>query len=288
MEATDKQEHATEEHQDRRPETQPSGRNIGSPPSHGDQHTPTNDDDELKKFEKITIVLGIVGTLLALGTAVVFYEQFKEMSAQTDTLNTSASQARRDSAEASLRVAEQLRIAQEQAAAARDSVKAIQRQMRQDQRPWIRIDLGDPDPDGKTHWRSRVGDPFKGPIRFTNTGKTPAKHIVANVYIDIIPVGQQLRLPIFLPPWGKQVSLRGAKRTALAGTTIQAGRIFPGNHATQEIDRVQLINGELRPQILSVAEANDLGRVAQVSELFSLGAIPNGGAPVSRLSRRAG
>jgi hypothetical protein len=213
---------------------------------------------ETLTLSRRTYHIAFYAFLAAVVAAAFVFMQVKEMSYQTQIMASQSESAVAGAAIGELNTRRQLAIAQQQANAAQQSVEAIQRQMRQDQRPWIKIDLGDPDPEGKTHWSNRVGDPFKGPIRFTNTGKTPAKHITAEVHIDIIPTDKQLRLPIFLPPWGKQVSLRGAKRTALAGVTIQAGRIFPGNHATEEIDRVELVNGQLRPQILSVSEANDL------------------------------
>ncbi len=98
-----------------------------------------NSKNPMTRFERVTIALAVIGTLLAIGTAVVFYDQFGEMAAQTDALNIAARQARRDSAISDTKTQMQLKLATEQTKAAQDSVKAIQRQMREDQRARIEI-----------------------------------------------------------------------------------------------------------------------------------------------------
>ncbi len=71
-----------------------------------------------------------------------FWGQFRETSAQTDILAISGRQARRDSAESGINTAKQIAIAQQQANAAQESVKAIRRQFAFAQRPWIQVDTG--------------------------------------------------------------------------------------------------------------------------------------------------
>ena len=154
--------------------------NIGGKPS---EETPS--DCERKKFgefERLSlrwarlnaVFVGL--TLFAItGTAVVFWDQFKEMSSQTDILAIAARQARRDSAESSANAARQLSIAQEQAKAAQDSVNAIQRQTEIGARPWLELSkiaiTGGMtiDINGEAH--SQVY------VVATNVGKTPAREV---------------------------------------------------------------------------------------------------------------
>jgi hypothetical protein len=102
------------------------------------------EDDELGEFEARTLRyarwgfgVAIVTLVLALGTGAVFFGQFSEMANQTDLLGRAARQARTDAKDAGIATAKQLVIAQEQANAAKDSVKAIQTQMRIMSRPWV-------------------------------------------------------------------------------------------------------------------------------------------------------
>jgi hypothetical protein len=93
-------------------------------------------DDALGVFERRTLFfarcgfyVGICTLLVIVATAVVFWDQFREMAAQTNILAISARQARRDSAESSIASQKQLGIAQQQANASQDSVKALQEQV---------------------------------------------------------------------------------------------------------------------------------------------------------------
>ena len=107
------------------------------------------EDDELSSFEERSISfarwgigIAIFTILIGVGTAIVFWGQFRETWAQTDILAISGRQARRDSAESSINTAKQIAIAQQQANAAQESVKAIRRQFAFAQRPWIQVDTG--------------------------------------------------------------------------------------------------------------------------------------------------
>lgn len=64
-----------------------------------------------------------IGIVLAAITGVIFYGQFREMISQTDMLDISARQARRDSADSSIATQKQIAIAQQQAASAQASVR---------------------------------------------------------------------------------------------------------------------------------------------------------------------
>lgn len=108
-------------------------------PHSNDIHTETNPNpQESERWFRAPdwwmVILTALTVAVAGITLRVFWKQFKEMQTQTGLLNAQAQQAAQDSVEASQKVEEQLRLTARQAKSAEDSVKAIQRQMRQDQR----------------------------------------------------------------------------------------------------------------------------------------------------------
>jgi len=75
---------------------------------------------------------------------------------------------------------------QMQATAAQDSVKAVQRQMRQDQRAWIVFTPAPPVVEDN--------GPFLQSFKFVNTGKTPAKRIWIDADIEVVKNADSPRL----------------------------------------------------------------------------------------------
>ena len=154
--------------------------NIAGKPS---EETPNDDErKEFGEFERLSlrwarlnaVFVGL--TLIAItGTAVVFWDQFKEMSSQTDILAIAARQSRRDSAESSANAARQLAIAQKQAKAAQDSANAIQRQTEIGARPWLEL--------SEIALAGGITINMKGEVNSLvhvvakNIGKTPAKEV---------------------------------------------------------------------------------------------------------------
>jgi hypothetical protein len=128
-------------------------------------------EEELGKFERTTLLYAkstFVVTFLTLiaivGTAIVFWDQFQEMAAQTDILAISTRQARRDSAEASIATAKQLSIATSQ-------LRHTQRAFALDQWPYMmdtKADLSEPLIPGHEIFVN---------ITFKNVGKSPAQNL---------------------------------------------------------------------------------------------------------------
>lgn len=125
----------------------------------------------------LTALLFAVGAV----TLRVFYRQFGEMQAQTSILSSQAQQAATDSIESAKKVEKQLAVADKQAKAAQDSVKAIQRQMRVDQRPWIR-----PFTTNTADINLVDNQPISITFRYRNLGKTPAKAIRGAIFIEVV------------------------------------------------------------------------------------------------------
>lgn len=145
------------------------------------------EDDELSTFERRTVRLGywgvVIGSLSLLAACVagfLVYHQWWEMNSQTGYMNRAAIEARIDSAKNTLIVQQQLKIAQDQATAAQKQVSAVTRQMRQDQRAWIKVTAYGPKelpaPDA----------PIFGKIAFENMGKTPAKNVTGKAEIEVV------------------------------------------------------------------------------------------------------
>jgi len=115
------------------------------------------------------------------------------MQTHTGILNAQAKQAATDSTEAAKKVEQQLGISQQQVDAAQDSVKAIQRQMRQDQRAWLDIGFG--------NFQWSVNAPVSVPVLVTNVGKTPAIKFLAIVVVEVLTIdkppdlGKELKVP---------------------------------------------------------------------------------------------
>jgi hypothetical protein len=156
-------------------------------------------DNVLTPFERKTVAFGKVGILVAflslLAASVAGYyilQQFKEMAAQTDLLSQAAGKARLDARATEIATAKQLGILQNQLAVA-------ERQIRIDQRPWLKIIFLGDDPDhAKEAYNTTtqvVGGPLKIPLRIVNAGKTPAFHIIGDFVIELVPVGEEPNIP---------------------------------------------------------------------------------------------
>jgi hypothetical protein len=218
-------------------------------PSESHQHGTDSEEQEIERqmsrFERVTISLAIVGTILALGTAVVFYDQFAEMATQTDLLNIAAKQSRRDSAETSIKLEHQLGITQQQATAAqdqviaaRDSVKAIQRQMRQDQRPWIEV------VDKAGQISITEGQPLVWATGIANVGKTAARSVMHVSFIEIVQNGSN---PKFVKDTDHLPRNRAFSRDFIGAmfpshpmiySDVARGRIVPGTKIATEFGMV--------------------------------------------------
>lgn len=134
-------------------------------------------------YEKIRICLEIAGVVTAIALAIltfktllVFNGQLTEMQKQSTILQQQAIQSASD-------FAQQLTIARQQTEAAQESVMAIQRQMRQDQRAWIDIEFG------TFHWAPN--EPLRVPFTLVNTGRTPARDVKGTAVVEKIARGQK-------------------------------------------------------------------------------------------------
>lgn len=130
----------------------------------------------------LTALLVVVGAV----TFRVFYRQFKEMATQTGILNGQAQQAAADSVEAAKRVERQLEFARQQAEAtgkqakaSQDGVYAVKRQMRQDQRAWIKVEINQCVPESANH-------PYAPPVEITNIGKTAAREVNTQIIVQLL------------------------------------------------------------------------------------------------------
>jgi hypothetical protein len=146
--------------------------------------------------------IAIIGIGIATITAALFYVQLNEMTKQTQILASQSEGTNAGSLMDEMDTRRQLVIAQEQAVEARkqakaaeDSVKAIQAQMRQDQRPLLKV---------TSDFIQKpliVGSTVGGTVTFQNIGKTPAKNIVGKWYLRMVRNGEPLRLTYHPKNW---------------------------------------------------------------------------------------
>lgn len=141
--------------------------------------------DALSKFERRVLTATWAGVVVAAGTGILIYSQFRVMSDQTLILSSQTISAAADSIESGRRVERQLAIAEQQAIAAKDSAEAIQRQMRQDQRPWVRITTG--------ALKLSENDFLRIPVHIASLGKTPARTVRTDIVIRKISRNEPLQ-----------------------------------------------------------------------------------------------
>lgn len=131
-------------------------------------------DDELRPFEKETlgvakqtfrltlwaVIIAAIGAAFVLG-------QLQQMTWNNQILASQSESAVTGAIESERITREQLKIARDQATAAKNSVEAIQNQMRLDQRAWVTVDVGE-----------KAGN-FS--VNMHNTGRTPALNVTYTV-----------------------------------------------------------------------------------------------------------
>lgn len=126
--------------------------------------------------QKLIAVAAWAAFVAALLYAVVARLQLNEMRTQTAEIFRQYEVENADASHKAVQWLQQLKIAQQQAQAAQDSVQAIKRQMRQDQRSWIKIEM-------KESPKLIVNkNPF-ATIVVTNIGKTAARNITIEVVV---------------------------------------------------------------------------------------------------------
>jgi hypothetical protein len=141
----------------------------------------------------VLAVVGVIAICIYGGELNVMRQQFTEMSRQTAILNSQAQQAAQDSLAAAGRVERQLNLSEKQVKAAQDQVDAIKKQMHEDQRPWVLVDLNLP-PETTERNNVILGGPLGVAIKINNTGKTIARDVKAYCFVEIVKPGEKLAL----------------------------------------------------------------------------------------------
>src|ERR1700675_1195218 len=106
------------------------------------------------------VVLTTLTFIVAVGTLIIFYGQFREMQTQTTILNCQARQAASDSKEAQKNFERQLQEAKAQTG-------AVLRVMRIDQRPWLSVTPAPP-----SQKLNGIPDEINADVVLANLGKT--------------------------------------------------------------------------------------------------------------------
>jgi hypothetical protein len=207
----------------------------------------------LRENVRIILEIGAVVAAFALAgitlfTLHTFNRQLTQMKEQTKTLSQQAAQSAQDSRQ-------QLELSRKQVVAAQGSVKAIEGQTRQDQRSWIKFEIGklpdvpravEPPKPGDPEETPQflpvpAGWPLTIPLRFTNIGKTAAQNIVAAVCIQMIKKGQEPNIPQGRSPYLTENGMPDRHPT-LPGSPAQVARkaiLYPQETFKQTFSRMQ-------------------------------------------------
>lgn len=163
------------------------------------------DNTGMKKFADLELdarlMIWLTAGIFAMAavTAFILIKQANVMQGQLDEMKSGGDQTDRVIVlnMGQLTTAAKTAVAaKRQADAAQGSVKAIQRQMRQDQRAWIKIEFGP---------LVSHDNPTKGTsiptvaATITNTGKSPAKKIFVKMTMEKVPNGQSPSFTFPLP-----------------------------------------------------------------------------------------
>jgi hypothetical protein len=127
-------------------------------------------------LETCAVIAAFALAGITLVTLRTFNSQLTQMKEQTKTLSQQAAQSAQDSQR-------QLDLSGKQVTAAQDDVKAIQRQMRQDQRAWITIRPGN----------TQIADNqvIEAAFQIENSGKTLAKKFRSDSVLAMLKKGEE-------------------------------------------------------------------------------------------------
>jgi len=203
------------------------------------------------------VILTALTFAVAIGTLVVFYRQFGEMRTQTGILTDQAKQAAADAVEATKRVDRQLKIAKQQADAAQDSVKAIQRQMRQQERAWLTLsETGITIPEENR--------PIELYVRAIDTGKTPARNVHGHTMVKTVEFNKEAALTFPNPHRIDNIGILqpGETMNAIA-TTIRPinSTMLLESRPLEQRERDELIAGDRYVVVYTKVTYDDIFRV---------------------------
>jgi hypothetical protein len=159
------------------PPEQASGNTATETPQAPPEQAEEAIEEAMKPFERRMLIATWVGIAIGVITGLVFIGQFWQMKKQTKILGQQVEDATSDTITAR-------RHARQQLGAMQDQVKAIQRQMRQDQRAWLDIQFD------AISWAENQTIQVR--MTLTNKGKTPAKRVSGRAYVEKILINQKL------------------------------------------------------------------------------------------------
>jgi hypothetical protein len=168
------------------------------------------------------------GIAVAALTGVAILLQFREARTQSGIFSRQLQQAESDSTANARRMRRQLRIAENQAKSAQDSVDAINRQMLQEERAWV------------------VGQAGLPEAEITNIGKTPAFEVSNQTFIHINNGGPIPDIAKWMTSQKDPFKLRESKQSG----RLSIGVLFPGQHIGAYSD-LQMPPPNSDPEILN-------------------------------------
>jgi hypothetical protein len=199
------------------------------------------------------VVLTGLLMLIGIGTAWIFYRQFREMSNQTGILNTQAQQAAADSVESSKKTERQLAIAQEQVKTAQSSIEAIRHSLEVQQRAWVGLSR----PIVPTSFQLTPKISVQAEIPLKNFGRSPAMKVLAGM----------------MPVTNKEIHERAPRACELilnfVNGTIPKNQLRPGE---PQLRRGLILNPD-EEGTFRIATGNDTIDPNSADTLYFLGCI---------------
>ncbi len=181
--------------------------------------------------DRLIIIITAGAVIIAVATAFILKNQADIMNATLREIRGSGHQTER----ALILQRGQTLQAMKQAAAAQDSVKAIRQQMRQDQRSWLKFEIGgktsEVDPEKKKVFVT-VGQPLSISISFRAMGKTPVRKIAAKSFVEIVDSEKEPSLD----------RVEGAVK--FPHSIVRSGILYPPDHIESPVVRMKWTDRE--------------------------------------------
>jgi hypothetical protein len=203
-------------------------------------------------------VIGTIAVFVYLGQLGTMNRTVSEMQSQTEILRESLEKQKADSIQSGISTAKQLDLADAQVKAAQAGVEAVQTQTIQEERPWLKLSPF------KTRNQmgaeaspiiASTGTPVAVPVQIENIGKTVARNVEINTFVQILNGSEEPSLD-----WVNS-------KTNHPHQHDYTGMFFP---ADPHVAWVQRIGDGDKPQLTTKEESDGLDNKSKYIVVFGI------------------